>query len=438
MKCEPQLQEQHAVKILLKNIHGPIAFLLKGFTIKTFEKLLNKASNLQEEAPRMPFLREQSEDTKGPKLVKTFEKKAMVSAVDKGKRPVVSQPCTPPPPQPPQKQSFQIVSKHTRDPAFIPFRERLLPEARRPEDESKKEDPKYCPYHRMLSHPLEDCIVFNDWLERNYIQGFESVIPKVDYNVLAHLRKLPAKLSIYESLLLSKEMRESLIKALLDPEICLAQLASTSKDEALYFKEVSGVTFSDEDLLLGTTDHNRPLYIIVDVENFKLSRDLVDMGASVNVMNIKTLIYLRADSSKLSTDNLVLPWFNEKGERAFGSITLLLEIGELKTEAKFYITDLATSFNALLGRPWINEYRMAPSTLHQCVKYQRECIEHVIKVDLQPFSIQEIGIYEDAKYFIPKGSSSRSKFEIKIEEKLVGQKSNQEKEKEKEKDEIIH
>ncbi|KAI0492253.1 hypothetical protein KFK09_026522 [Dendrobium nobile] len=198
-------------------------------------------------------------------------------------------------------------------------------------------------------------------------------------------------------------MKESLIKALLDPEICLTQLAATSEGEALYFKEVPGVTFSDEDLLLRTADHNRPLYITVNVGNFKLSRVLVDPGASVNVMNIKTLAYLRVDTSKLSTDRLVLRGFNEKGERALGSITLLLEIGGLKTEAKFHIIDSTTSFNALLGRPWIHEYRMVPSTLHQCIKYQRDGIEHVIKGDLQPFSIQEIGIYEDAAYFVPKG-----------------------------------
>ncbi|KAL0923901.1 hypothetical protein M5K25_004688 [Dendrobium thyrsiflorum] len=70
MKCEPQLQEQHAVEILLKNVHGPVAFLLKGFTIKTFEKLLNKASNL------MPFLKELSSDKKVDKPVKYFEKRA--------------------------------------------------------------------------------------------------------------------------------------------------------------------------------------------------------------------------------------------------------------------------------------------------------------------------------------------------------------------------
>ncbi|XP_020592712.1 uncharacterized protein LOC110033161 [Phalaenopsis equestris] len=53
MKCEPQLQEQHAIEILLKSIHGPIAFLLKGFTIKTFENLLSKAGSLQKEAKQL-------------------------------------------------------------------------------------------------------------------------------------------------------------------------------------------------------------------------------------------------------------------------------------------------------------------------------------------------------------------------------------------------
>lgn len=40
---------------------------------------------------------------------------------------------------------------------------------------------------------------------------------QVDYNIEAHLRKLLAKLSIFYSLVLFKEMRKSLIKVLLDP-----------------------------------------------------------------------------------------------------------------------------------------------------------------------------------------------------------------------------
>lgn len=48
MKCEPQLQEEHAVDILLKNIKGPIAPYLRGFEITTFQMLLSKVSKLQD------------------------------------------------------------------------------------------------------------------------------------------------------------------------------------------------------------------------------------------------------------------------------------------------------------------------------------------------------------------------------------------------------
>lgn len=162
------------------------------------------------------------------------------------------------------------------------------------------------------------------------VRPVESGMPKVDYNVLAHLRKLPAKLSIYDALILSKEMREALIKALLDPDICMAQLAAAQPDEALCSKGVPEISFSDEDLCLGTADHNRPLYITVNIDNFRLSRILVDPGASVNIMTLRTLAYLRIDVRKLSSDKMILRGFHENGERALGSVTLLLEIEELK------------------------------------------------------------------------------------------------------------
>ena len=38
-----------------------------------------------------------------------------------------------------------------------------LPEPkRRPAEVNKTNDPKYCPYHRIISHPKKDCHVFKD------------------------------------------------------------------------------------------------------------------------------------------------------------------------------------------------------------------------------------------------------------------------------------
>ncbi|PKU60336.1 hypothetical protein MA16_Dca026675 [Dendrobium catenatum] len=87
--------------------------------------------------------------------------------------------------------------------------------------------------------------------------------------------------------MLSKEMRESLVRALLDPEVCLAQLELTFSDSALYLGNFPKITFTDEDLLLVTAKHNRPLDISVNVGRFKLSRVLVDPGASINIMNLR-------------------------------------------------------------------------------------------------------------------------------------------------------
>ncbi|KAH7690271.1 NAD(P)-binding domain-containing protein [Dioscorea alata] len=46
-----------------------------------------------------------------------------------------------------------------------------LPECKRPEEQSKKDHPNYCPYHRVLGHTIEDCYVFKDWVERQYQEG---------------------------------------------------------------------------------------------------------------------------------------------------------------------------------------------------------------------------------------------------------------------------
>lgn len=35
----------------------------------------------------------------------------------------------------------------------------------------RKDDPNYCPYHRYVHHPLEDCWVFQNGMQREYEAG---------------------------------------------------------------------------------------------------------------------------------------------------------------------------------------------------------------------------------------------------------------------------
>lgn len=42
-----------------------------------------------------------------------------------------------------------------------------LPEPKRPDEVGRVGDPKYCKFHRVISHPIEDC-----WVLKNQIQKF--------------------------------------------------------------------------------------------------------------------------------------------------------------------------------------------------------------------------------------------------------------------------
>ncbi|KAJ1696334.1 hypothetical protein LUZ63_004846 [Rhynchospora breviuscula] len=233
-----------------------------------------------------------------------------------------------------------------------------------------------------------------------------------DYNVLAHLRKIPALLSVFDALMMSQDLRDLLIHALQNPEKFQAYFAEKSMQEALYIDQTAAITFDDNDLLVGTSEHNRPLYITGITSGSKVNRILVDPGSSINILPLKTLRQLSLNVKHLSKEKISILGFNQNSQKALGSITLSFRFGELDTEIKFYVIDAETSYKALLGRPWLHENYLVPSTLHQCVKYMKDDKQKRIKGDIHPFAVHEIGL-SDARYFLkpsPKPESLKKQF----------------------------
>ena len=73
-----------------------------------------------------------------------------------------------------------------------------------------------------------------------------------DYNIVAHLKKIPAQLSVINVLMISQELRDTLIHVLQNPEEYQAYFAEAHMTEALYAFGSPVINFSEEDLLLGT------------------------------------------------------------------------------------------------------------------------------------------------------------------------------------------
>jgi len=81
-----------------------------------------------------------------------------------------------------------------------------------------------------------------------------------------------------------------------------------------------------------------------------------------------------------------------------GMIRVEITIGELKSSTIFHMIDARTSYNLLLGRPWIHENEVVPSTLHQCLKFYRGGVK-VIQGDTQPFTEAE-SHFADTKFYM--------------------------------------
>ncbi|KAL0284134.1 UNVERIFIED_CONTAM: hypothetical protein Sangu_2474100 [Sesamum angustifolium] len=63
--------------------------------------------------------------------------------------------------------------------------------------------------------------------------------------------------------------------------------------------------------------------------------------------------------------------FNQGEQRAIGVIRMELLMDDMVSTAFFYVIDVKTSYNMLLGHPWLHENFMVLSTWHQRFKYCR-------------------------------------------------------------------
>ena len=80
-------------------------------------------------------------------------------------------------------------------------------------------------------------------------------------------------------------------------------------------------------------------------------------------------------------------------------IRLELVTGELSSNTLFHVIDAKTSYNVLLGRPWLHENGVIPSTLHQyCFKFYQGEVKKV-EADTKPFT-EVKSYFVDAKFYI--------------------------------------
>ena len=157
--------------------------------------------------------------------------------------------------------------------------------------------------------------------------------------------------------------------------------------------------FTDKDMQLGSTAHNRPLYVTDIIGDKRINRILLDCGSAANLLPLRVLRAIGIMPNQVSLTLLTIQGFNQVGQKALGTITLKVELDDLYTDAVFHVIDVNTSYNALLGRPWLHFSKAIALTLYQCLKYTDEHgEERIIRGDANPFRGEDVN-YADAKFY---------------------------------------
>ncbi|XP_019252806.1 PREDICTED: uncharacterized protein LOC109231613 [Nicotiana attenuata] len=162
-----------------------------------------------------------------------------------------------------------------------------------------------------------------------------------DYSIVEQLRKTPAQISLLSLLIHSDEHRRALMKILNEARVPDMITVNHLEKIANKIFEANRITFSDDELPLEGTKHNRALYLTVKCE------DLWSRG----------------------------------GKDSIGDIMLELTIGLVEFTMEFQVLDVAVSYNLLLGRPWIHVAKAVPSSLHQMAKFKWDRQEIVVHGD---------------------------------------------------------
>ena len=224
-------------------------------------------------------------------------------------------------------------------------------------------------------------------------------VDDIDYNVVSHLKRVPALLSVYDALMLVPELREALVKALQEPELYEVIMAKHRLVNNPLF--VNEITFDEEDEVVEDGDHNRPLYVEGNVGAAHLRRILIDPGSAVNILPLRSLTRAGYTVADLEPTDVIICGFDNSGKATLGALTIKIQMSTFSFKVRFYVIDANTSYSALLGRPWIHKYRVVPSTLHQCLKFlDGSKTQQRIIGNMSPYTVQE-AYHADAKYYFP-------------------------------------
>ncbi|KAL6210236.1 hypothetical protein ACLB2K_015469 [Fragaria x ananassa] len=142
-------------------------------------------------------------------------------------------------------------------------------------------------------------------------------------------------------------------------------------------------------------EHIHPLYIIADIDGSKVSKILIDVGAAVSIMIVRTMTMHGIKKSSVIEMAMTVKNFVGGVTKTLRILMVRLKVGPSNIVQGFFVTDYTTPYSCILGREWIHRATCVPWSMHQELLMwdQASGCAELVKADPKPFSISanEIG-----------------------------------------------
>ncbi|KAK3039298.1 hypothetical protein RJ639_026682 [Escallonia herrerae] len=156
-------------------------------------------------------------------------------------------------------------------------------------------------------------------------------------------------------------------------EVCVTSPPSNKKLKTV---PAATITFSDDDSKDIKTPHDDPLVITIKAGNFDVKWVLIDNGSSAEILFHDAFKKMNIPIDCLRKMDTLLYGFSNHPIAAEGIIALPVAIGTPPAQANFMldfvVVKVPSAYNAILGRPALNQLQVVVSTYHLKMKFPTE------------------------------------------------------------------
>ncbi|GFY88915.1 hypothetical protein Acr_06g0008550 [Actinidia rufa] len=245
-------------------------------------------------------------------------------------------------------------------------------------DPQKRNQNKYCEFHRDHGHNTEDCFQLKeqiaDLIKRGYLRKYVVTRPPPNSPEKRYGDNKPTAGDIQmihggfgSGGCLTSSRKKHARSALRLAEEEIYNFSSS------YVGDQTPITFSNDDLRGLHLPHNDALVVSAVIANFNVQRILIDNGSLADILFISAFKRMKIGLDKLHPFHTPLIRFGRNTTHPLEWINLPITLGtephQITVWQDFIVVDCPSPYNAILGRPNLGGIKAITSTYHLKLKF---------------------------------------------------------------------